>query len=183
MSAREDEHGWSRGQRALHWATAVLVLAGFVLAWVMVAVPFRPLLLKFTLYQAHKTIGLLVIALTIWRLGLRAIRGRAGWPAGLSATQRRLAALGHAVIYAFLLGVPVLGYFTAAAAPIQIPTFLFGVISVPHAIAPDRAAFAMLRPIHMWAAIALIVLAAGHAAMAIRHHRAGSTLLRRMWRG
>ena len=179
----DDERGWSRGQRVLHWATAILVLAGFVLAWVMVAVPFRPLLLKFSLYQAHKTIGLIVIALTLWRLGLRAIKGRAGWPADLSTTQRRRAALGHAAIYTMLLGVPVLGYLTAAAAPIQIPTLLFGVISVPHAIAPDRAAFALLRPIHMWAAIALIVLAVGHALMAIRHHRAGSTLARRMWRG
>jgi len=41
----------------------------------------------------------------------------------------------------------------------------------------------VLRPLHQVAAWALVVLAAGHAAMAIHHHRRGSPILRLMWRG
>lgn len=149
----------------------------------MVAVPFRPLLLKFSLYQAHKTIGLLVLALAIGRLVLRVRWGRASWEPALSRTQRRLAGLGHMALYVFLLAVPVLGYLTAAAAPIQIPTLLFGVITLPHAVAPDPIWFAWLRPMHRAAAIGMIIFACGHAVMAIRHHRAGAAVLRRMWRG
>jgi cytochrome b561 len=175
--------GWSRAQRGAHWVSAGLVAAAFALGWIMVAVPFRPLLLKFSLYQAHKTAGLLVLALAVWRLGLRRARGRAPWDPALSAAQRRLAALGHAAMYVLLLVVPVLGYLCAAAAPIRIPTLFLGVIPLPHAIGPDAALFAILRPTHRAAAIALVGLACCHAAMAIAHHRAGRGILRRMWRG
>jgi len=183
MIAPVDERGWGWTQRGMHWASAMLVLLGFVVGWIMVAVPFRPLLLKFALYQAHKTIGLLVLALTLGRLVLRGMRGRAAWDAGLSPLQRRLARLGQGVLYGLLLAVPVLGYLTAAAAPIRIPTLLFGVIAVPHVIGVDAAVFAWLRPIHRGAAVALVGLACGHAMMAISHHRAGRDVLRRMWRG
>lgn len=174
---------WPRGQRVLHWATAALVLAGFALAWIMVALPFRPLLLKFSLYQAHKTIGLLVIAFTAIRLILRAIRARPTWDAALPPLQRRLAAAGHAALYVLLLIVPILGYLVAATSPLPVPTLLFGVINLPHILGPDRVLFALLRPLHMLAAVALVALALGHAAMAIRHHRAGGSVLHRMWRG
>lgn len=174
---------WPRGQRVLHWATAALVLAGFALAWIMVALPFRPLLLKFSLYQAHKTIGLLVIALTLLRLGMRAAIGRPSWDAGLPPLQRRLAGAAHAALYVLLLAVPILGYLVAATSPLPVPTLLFGLLPIPHITGPNRDLFALLRPLHMLAAISLVLLAAGHAAMAIRHHRTGSTILRRMWRG
>ena len=177
------EGGWSRGQRGLHWLTAALVLLGFILAWIMVALPFRPLWLKFTLYQVHKTIGLLVIAFTVMRLVCRTLRGRPAWTADLSPLQRRLAGAGHAILYGLLLIVPLLGYLLAATSPLPVPTLLFGIVPVPHVLGPDRAFFELLRPLHMAAAILLVVLAAGHAMMAIRHHRAGSQILRRMWRG
>lgn len=177
------EHVWPRGQRWLHWATAALVLLAFVLAWIMVALPFRPLLLKFSLYQAHKTIGLLVIALIVGRIAIRAIRGRPPWDTGISPMQRRLAATGHAALYLLLLIVPILGYLVAATSPLPVPTLLFGLLPIPHIHGPDRALFALLRPLHMLAAIALVALALGHAALAIHHHRTGSNILRRMWRG
>src|SRR5512140_1451834 len=68
MTARDAPASWSPAQRWLHWLTAGLVLVGFGLGWWMVAVPFRALLLKFALYQAHKTIGLVVLALVLVRL-------------------------------------------------------------------------------------------------------------------
>ena len=183
MDIGTDDRGWSRAQRGTHWASAGLVLVGFALGWIMVAVPYRPLLLKFSLYQAHKTIGLLVLALALWRLALRVLRRRPAWDVALSPAQVRLAGLGHVALYGLLLAVPVLGYVTAAAAPIRIPTLLFGVIAVPHVIGVDAASFAWLRPIHRGAAIALVGLACGHAAVAIAHHRAGRYVLWRMWRG
>jgi len=174
--------GWSRLQRRLHWWTAGLILAGFALAWVMVAVPLAALLEKFLLYQAHKTIGLTVLALVLWRLALRARRGRPAWEAGLSRRQARAAAVGQAALYALAVVVPVLGYFVAATAPAQVPTLFLLVIPVPHLVGPDPAAFAALRAAHRAAAILLVALACGHAAMALWHHRAGRATLRRMWR-
>jgi cytochrome b561 len=173
---------WSVGQRLLHWATALLVVGGFVLAFVMVALPLRELLLKFTLYQVHKSIGLLVLLMVLARLLLRATHGRPAAEA-LPRWQARAASVGHGVLYALLIAVPALGYFVASTASLRIPTRFLGLIVLPDPIGPDPALFAVLRPLHRALAIALVALAAGHAAMAVYHHLRGRAVLRRMWFG
>jgi cytochrome b561 len=174
---------WSRAQRRLHWWTAALVSAGFVLAWIMVAVPLRDLLTKFLLYQLHKTFGLTVLALLAWRWALRARRGRPAPEAAMPRRERLAAALGQGALYALLLVVPVLGYLTACVAPGGIPTLFLAVIPIPSVTGPDPAWYAVLFQVHRWAAVALVVLAGGHALAAWRHHRRGRAVLLRMWRG
>ena len=176
--ARHD--AWSPAQRRLHWAVAALVLLAFAIGLAMVALPLSMLLAKIVAYQAHKTIGLLVPLLVAWRLVLRARRGRPPEDAALPAWQRRAAAAGHAALYALLILVPVLGYLSASTAPGQIETVMFLLLPVPHLLEPDEALHAAIRPIHQAGAWALVALAAGHAAMAVRHHRQGKATLRRM---
>ncbi|WP_159994635.1 cytochrome b [Roseomonas sp. 18066] len=175
--------GWSRGQRRLHGAIALLVLAALAIAPVMVGLGYDRLLLKFLLYQAHKSIGLLVLLLAVTQLALHARRGRPASEDDLPPWQRRAARAMHAALFALLLAMPALGYLTAASAPIAIPTFFLGVIPVPHLLDPDAARFAWLRGLHEWAGWLLALLVAGHAGMAIRHHWQGRPTLRRMWRG
>ena len=174
---------FSSAQRRLHWWSAALVAAGFALGFVMVAVPLRDLLSKFLLFQAHKTVGLTVLGLAVWRLGLRARRGRPAPDPGLAAWERQAAALGQGVLDALLLAVPVLGYLTACAAPSGIPTLFLFVIPIPAAIGPSPALYAVLRVVHRLAAFALVGLAVGHGLAALRHHRRGLAVLGRMWRG
>ncbi len=151
------------------------------MAFVMVALPLRELLLKFTLYQAHKSIGLLVLLTVLARLLLRASRGRPAPEPG--RWQARAASVGHGVLYLLLIAVPALGYFVASTASLRIPTRFLGLIVLPDPIGPDPALFAVLRPLHRALAIALVALAAGHAAMAVYHHMRGRAVLRRMWFG
>ena len=174
--------GWGRTQRRLHWWTAILVLTAFPLGWVMVGVPIQELLLKFVLYQLHKTIGLTVLALTIARLAVRRARGRPEWD-DLPAGQRRAAGAMHAVLFALLVLVPLLGYLTAATAPAQVPTLFLGVIPVPHVVGVDAAWFGILRQVHRACATVLVALALGHAAAAVHNHLRGRATLVRMWRG
>lgn len=178
-----EPRGWSIGQRRLHWWTALLVATGFALAWIMVAVPLRDLLTKFLLYQAHKTLGLLVLALTLVRLALRARRGRPAFPTDLASWRRPAAASVQAILYALLVITPLLGYLTAATAPIQVPTLFLLLINVPHVVGPNPWWFAILRSVHQAFAITLVALAGGHAAAAFQHHRNGQPLLLAMWRG
>jgi cytochrome b561 len=173
---------WSFSQRLLHWATALLVVGGFVLAFVMVALPLRELLLKFTLYQVHKSIGLVVLLLVLARLLLRTVRGRPA-SAPMPRWQARAASVGHGALYVLLLAVPILGYCVASTASLRIPTKFLGLVALPDPFGPDPALFAVLRPLHRGLAIALVALAAGHAAMAAYHHLRGGAVLRRMWFG
>jgi cytochrome b561 len=75
----EPPASWSRAQRALHWTIAALVLLAAPLGLYMVALPFRQLLLKFVLYQLHKTIGITVFLLVLAQLALHWRRGRPVW--------------------------------------------------------------------------------------------------------
>jgi cytochrome b561 len=68
-------------------------------------------------------------------------------------------------------------------APARIPTLFLGVIPVPHLVGTDPAWFAILRQVHLALALLLVLLALGHALMAVRHHRTGDRTLVRMWRG
>jgi cytochrome b561 len=175
--------GCSRAQRRLHWWVAGLILAGFGIAWVMVALPLTELLVKFLLYQAHKTIGLLVLALMLWRLALRWRRGRPAVMPGLAEWRSRVAGGVHVALYVLAVAVPVLGYFVAATAPVQVPTLFLLVLKVPHVVGPDATAFAALRAVHRAAAILLVALAGVHAAAAVQHQIRGRGELRAMWRG
>jgi cytochrome b561 len=178
---RTESHGWTRGSRRLHWWTAGFVFVVFPLGWLMVAVPLRELLLKFLLYQLHKTIGLTVFVLALCRLGIRARVRRPDWDSQLPEWQRRAASSMHAMLYALLLAVPVLGYLTAALAPARVPTLFLGLIPIPHLLSPDAQWFAVIRQIHRWAAVLLVTAAVAHAGAALDHHRRGRSVLRRMW--
>jgi cytochrome b561 len=129
-----------RVRRNLHWWTVALVTAGFAVAWIMTALPATQLLLKFLLYQAHKSLGLCVAVPAALRLVL-------AWRAG--DPPRGV----QAALYGLLLVVPLLGYLTAAASPLAIPTLFFMLFSVPHTIEPGQAVFDMIRPVHKWLAI------------------------------
>jgi cytochrome b561 len=175
--------GWPKAQRRLHWWTAGLICTALPLGFLMMAVPLRELFLKFLLYQLHKTIGITVLLLVAARLCLRAARDRPGWAAGMPRAQQRLAAIVHALLYGLMVATPLLGYFTAATAPAQVPTFYLLLLNIPHLVGVNEAWFAVLRPVHLTAALLLVALALGHAAMAILHHVRGDATLVRMWSG
>ena len=178
MSASSSD-GWSPAQRRLHWGVALLVAAAFAIGLVMVALPLTQLLAKIIAYQLHKTIGLLVPPLVLWRLALRARRGRPAEDAALPAWQRRAAWLGHAALYALLIVVPVLGYLSASTAPGRIETVMFLLIPIPHLMEPDETTYETLRAAHQVLAWSLVTLAAGHAAVAVAHHRRRARMLGR----
>jgi len=160
---------------------AALVFLNFLLALVMVALPLSALLATILTYQLHKSIGLLLIPLWAWRLWLLARRGR---PASvtLPGWQQGAARLGQGLLYALLIAVPLLGFLSAAAAPIAVETVFFLILPIPHPFPPDQALYDLLRPLHQGAAWGLVGLALGHGALAIHHHRRGLPILRGMWR-
>src|SRR4051794_40609514 len=135
-----------RLRRHLHWWTGVLLTAGFAISWIMTALPLTALLVKFLLYQIHKTLGLCVAGLAIARLFLAFRAGDR--PRGVTAA-----------LYGMLLMAPLLGYLTAASSPVEIPTLFLLILPIPHVIGPDQAVFEFIRPLHRWLAVGLVGLA------------------------
>lgn len=108
----EKEH-YSAAQMALHWAVAVLVAAQFLFnapiseAWRAMAgglpVAFNPLIL------AHVAVGLLILALVVWRLVLRWRGGAPPPPANEPALLRLAAQVAHWSLYGLLVAMAVSG--------------------------------------------------------------------------
>jgi len=156
-------------QRRVHWWTAALVAVMLVLGWSMVAVPLALLLVKFVLYQAHKTIGIVIFGLTLWRLALRRWRGGATLPPGWRGVA---AGTVHAALLVLLLAMPVTGFLLSAASPSGVPTLFLGFIAIPHPIGPDPVLFARLQGLHRLEGWAMLVLGLAHGGAGLLFHRA-----------
>ena len=161
MDAR-NEHidRYSRGMIAIHWATAVLIVAAWFTAEGGRRVVDNPPLLHFTL-------GLAVLALVVPRLILR-VFGQV--PPALDKERPWLALAaktGHAVLYAFLIGLPLSGWY--AASRLGVPVSFFG-IGLPAIAAPVQGAPGLIAEIHENAGTVILYLAGIHALIAGWHH-------------
>ncbi|HEV2509045.1 cytochrome b [Bosea sp. (in: a-proteobacteria)] len=166
----------------LHWLTLALILVQFGLAQVM-RDETRDLISRFQLYQWHKSIGLTVAALVFLRLALRLALPEPQSLA-LPVWQAFAAASVRAGLYLCLLALPVSGLLMVSAAPIQIPTLLFGWIAVPHPIGPDKAIYEAMLALHEALFTTLAALTAIHAGAALFHQLVlKDGLMRRVWFG
>jgi cytochrome b561 len=81
--------------------------------------------------------------------------------------QRQLAGLMHALLYVFLVVMPVLGWLTLSASGKVIP--FFG-LELPPLIAPDKAFASSVKEIHETIGTIGYYLIGLHAAAALYHH-------------
>jgi cytochrome b561 len=158
---------WNALLIALHWLAAALLLELIVHGFVMVHAGLTAAT-AFGLYQSHKSIGFVVLALTAGRLVVR-FAGRAPPPLG-AAWERMLAGLVQAALYALAIGAVASGWLVVSTSPLPIPTRFFGLFVIPDIARPDPGLFAAAGFAHAVAAWSIAGLAALHAAGAVKHH-------------
>lgn len=140
--------GYSGTQIALHWAIAVLILFNYIYSEGMgdaldarlEGIPATNLEIN---PQIHVWVGVTVLVLSLIRLALRQTRGVP--EAGGTGMMQLAATWGHRLLYALMILVPVMGGLT-----------WFGRIEATG-------------DIHALLANALMIVAGGHALMAIYH--------------
>lgn len=166
MPLRNDPGGWDTVTRLLHWGVAALILALFALGWLARLAPLSPD--KITLFYWHKSLGMLVLALVLIRLGWRVGNRPPPLPAGLAAWEPRVARATHVFLYLLILLLPLSGWLIDSAA--GIPFRIFWAVPLP-AIAPVSARLEHLfETLHLGASWALAVVLLGHVGAALRHH-------------
>jgi len=158
----------------LHWliATGIFVLLAIGLVMMHAAITTST---KFQLFQLHKSIGITILFLVLVRLLWRLFFKPPALPETMPALEKKAATGAHHLLYLAMLGLPLTGWAVVSVAPINIPTFLFGLVHWPHlpilSTLPDKkpvaAVVIALHTYGAWALIAVIVL---HAAAALRHH-------------
>lgn len=161
---------------ALHWAQAILVVWLLWLGWTMVDLPKGAE--RSAAYGLHKSLGLLVLFLTVLRLGWRV---RNAPPAALvSGWQARVAGGVHHALYLILLLTPLAGYLMSSFTPYPLRFFGLEVIKLG---TPDEGLNAIFKSAHVTLAWSGAVLIALHVAAAIKHALLRDGTLQRMLPG
>lgn len=156
-------HRYSRTVIFLHWAIAALLAFQLAVGWGLEDLGAR----GFHLYQWHKSVGILILALTLVRIAVRLTKPRP--PKTEGGWQGALASGVHWGLYAFMLAAPLSGWALVSTARVKVPTLLFGAIPLPHLPLP-AGAHEVAEGGHgviAWIGVALFLL---HVAGALRHH-------------
>lgn len=182
---------WNSVAKGLHWIIALAILAevpaGFAMAWSYGAKDPEGHAWHILMSQIHHTIGLLLIAAVIARIGWRLTHPVPPLPRGTSRAAALLAHAVQAVLYALLLLVPVTGWAAlsalAGAAGYPAPEIWFfghdgfgpgGLI--PHIVTPVAYnspvlfSYGFFAQAHVWLLIGGAFVLTLHVAGALRHH-------------
>lgn len=156
---------YARSAIALHWSIAALLAFQLGLGWRMGGLGSPSAM--YAPFQLHKSIGIVILLLSIARVVVR-LRVRRP-PAAAHGAAGALASAVHAGLYLFMIGAPLTGWVIVSTARIAVPTRLFGILPWPHLPVGlgwhDGAE--TLHGALGWIGAALIAL---HVAGALRHH-------------
>jgi cytochrome b561 len=157
---------YDRVMRAVHWTTLALVAGAFTAVWIADPTLVGPYVGP--VVQVHRSLGLTVAALTIFRLGWRWQAHIPALPADLPRLQKVAARTAEGLIYVLLLAQPLVGLLYTNAHGQRVNLFFLG--EIPSVIARDRPLAAQLGDVHSFLGYALLTLIGLHAAAALFHH-------------
>ena len=157
----------------LHWLIALLIIGMLAVGKFMTGLE-ESSPLRFDLTQWHKSFGLTLLALSVFRLLWRLTHKPPQHTAMRPGWERFAAGLTHFLFYFLILFLPITGWLMVSASPLNISTFLFDLVRIPHlpvvSTAPNREELAELFHMsHEYASGILIVLLLLHIAAALRH--------------
>ena len=107
---------------------ALLILALGVVGLTMDELPKTPK--YFWVYTAHKSIGITVLALVLFRLGWRLYAGAPKPVPGVPSWQERIASATHVLLYVLMFAIPLSGWLYDSASGLR-PFRWFGLVDVP----------------------------------------------------
>jgi cytochrome b561 len=153
--------GW---QRVLHWLMAACILAMLFIGVGMVST-IKPIYL--TLVSIHKPLGIAILVLALIRLALRLRYGAPPLPATLPEPLKLAAEGSHYVLYALMIGMPLLGWGMLSAA--AYPVVLFGGWHLPPILPQSDSLHALLWDAHFYLAFTFFAVILLHVAGALFH--------------
>ncbi|WP_010138017.1 cytochrome b/b6 domain-containing protein, partial [Oceanicola sp. S124] len=194
MSLSDTHDRYGRVTRVIHWLTALLILAAFPLGYVahqmslsiddLTGQAQASLIARTaTLFSVHKTLGVAVVFVSLFRIAWGIAQRRPGLIRGEHRAEALAAETVHYLLYTLLILVPVSGWIHHAAsagfAPILWPLGQ-GLPLVPQ----SESLSALASGLHWIFAWSLAGVLALHIGGALKHHVIDrDATLRRMWRG
>ena len=150
----------------LHWGIGALLLAEIAFGFLLDDLAPRGTPARGAVINLHKSVGIVLGALIVFRIAWRLAHTPPPWPASMSAARRRAANAGHAALYACMLISPLAGYLGSNFSKHGVR--FFGAELAPWG--PDSpGAYRILVGVHDWSSYLLLALTIGHVALALRH--------------
>jgi cytochrome b561 len=172
--------GYDATARALHWTTAAIVL--FMLAAGLYMAYGPEGTLADTLYELHRSFGLVLVPIILVRIYWRATHPAPPLPADIPLPQRAVAHLVHGALYGLLVIQPLIGW--VGVSSYRAPMTLFWLVPVPPIWPENRALSDWLFAVHGAIGFVLLGLIGLHVAGALFHHFIRrDNVLARMTRG
>lgn len=176
-SLRNSENSWGLVALLIHWLMA-LALTGLIVFGLLMVNAFKADGLDasvfgmgiYDAFQTHKSFGLTLFALVLFRMVWRAFNPPPKLPDDMPAIERLAAHAGHLALYFLMIAIPVSGWLMASSSPWEIPTYYFGLFQVWHPLGPDEAMETLLKRVHFWLSMGLVFTVATHIVAALKHH-------------
>ena len=149
----------------IHWITALAVIGMFILGWWMLTLTYYDDWYRLGPWW-HKSIGITLFGLTLFRVIWKMVNPQPAITG--SKVERQGAKAGHIMLYLLLLAVMVSGYMISTADGSSIT--VFGWFDIPGLSTGIERQEDIAGDIHWYSALTLIVIASGHALMALKHH-------------
>ena len=180
MTRHQARQQWGAVARALHWGMAALILGQLALGWLASDMARSPE--KIQWMTGHKSLGITILLLAVFRIAWRLLHGRPIETPGLPRWTRWASSASHAALYAVMLFLPLSGWLVASAS--RLPWKLWWWLDWPRLTGPDPALKERAEALHEAGAWLLAGLLVVHVAAALWHHFARrDRVLERMWRG
>lgn len=151
--------------QVLHWATALLIIAAFVLIQILDGMPRGPE--RSALMALHKSAGATVIGLVALRLAWRLLSPPPPLPEGTAPRLALAAKAGHLALYGLMIGAPVAGLLMSQAN--GRPVGLWGLATLPTLVGENKDLGAALGVAHDVLGHLILIVAGLHAAAALFH--------------
>jgi cytochrome b561 len=163
----------------LHWALAILIIGDFAWGWWMLEIPKSPPGVRADAYNWHKSIGLCLLLLMLFRL-IWTIAHRPPPLPAMSAWQALAVKATHALLYAVLIANPLSGFLGSFWS--GYPIKWFGV-TLPAWGSNSPSLKEAMSTLHLatgWVLAALVTL---HVGAALYHALRGDAIMQRMLPG
>ena len=155
---------------SLHWIIALSIITMIPLGFFMGDLPIT---IKFSAYTLHKSLGITILALSVFRLIWRFMNPPPALPDGMKPIEKLLANTAHWLLYFLMVAMPLTGWLMVSASR-KYPTIYFWLGEVPFIPMPagidGKATTDMFKEYHETLAYGAIFLVTLHVAAAIKHH-------------
>jgi cytochrome b561 len=161
--------GYTGTHKWIHWLTAIAVLVALPLGIIIGNAPEGSFssATQDTLYNAHRSFGMLVLALAVLRVISRARNGTPPPAASLTKFERIASVSAHHLLYILIFLVPLLGWLGTAlfGAPITV----FHLFTIPPGLPTNQPLASWVFLLHQIGAILMTLIVAAHVAGAVKH--------------